>query len=132
MDHTDAVGGVQTAADLLRDLDRLFRRELLFLLDQAAQIMAFHELHGDELQAIGVAQVVDPNDILVSDLMGEYQFLLETIENGGVSRQFRSNHFERDHAIHFAIPRPVNRAHAPFAEKLENLVASPEYGADLQ
>ena len=53
-----------------------------FLLHQAAQVLTLDVLHGDELHAVGFAQVVNPDHVLVRDLGGQKQFLLEAVNDG--------------------------------------------------
>src|SRR5258708_1642089 len=132
MDHSHAVCSFQSPADLLRDLHRFFRRKLLPFVDQSAQILAFDELHGDELETIGIAHVVDTDDVFVGHLVRKHQFLLEAIEYSEIPSQFRADHFQRDDAIHFTVPRKVNRTHPSLTKKLQDFISPPEYGARPQ
>src|SRR5258708_12349446 len=132
MDHSHAVCSFQSPADLLRDLHRFFRRKLLPFVDQSAQILAFDELHGDELETIGIAHVVDTDDVFVGHLVRKHQFLLEAIEYSEIPSQFRADHFQRDDAIHFTVPRKVNRTHTSLPKKLHYSLSPPEYGARPQ
>ena len=84
VNHAHAVSGFQRAAHLLNDLHRVFRERTFLFLDERSQVLAFDELHGDELHAIGIAQVIDADYILVGDLVGQQKLLLE-------SRQDRRN-----------------------------------------
>src|ERR1035437_508915 len=112
MNDAYGMGCFQGAADLPHDFHRFRWRKYLLLDDQAVQVLALDVLHGDELDSIGIAQVVNADHVLVRDLMGQHKLLLEALKNGGISSQFRTDHFKRDHAIHFAVPRAVNRTHA--------------------
>ena len=69
MDDAHTMSSFQRTADLLDDLDCLLRRKLFSLQNESPQVFAFDELHGDELHAIGVAQVVDADHILMSNLV---------------------------------------------------------------
>src|SRR6266571_5049975 len=64
--------------------------------------------------------------------MGQHELLLEALKNGGMPSQFRADHFKRHNAIHFAIPRAVNRTHASLAKELQYFVSASEYGARTQ
>src|SRR5260370_8544718 len=132
MDRSHAVCSFQSPADLLRDLHRFFRRKLLPFVDQSAQILAFDELHGDELETIGIAHVVDTDDVFVGHRVRKQQFLLEAIEYSEIPSQFRADHFQRDDAIHFTVPRKVNRTHTSLTKKLQDFISPPEYGARPQ
>src|SRR6202165_6225309 len=108
----------QGAADLPHYFHRFLWLKYLVLGNQAAQVLALDVLHGDELDSIGIAHVVNANHVLVLDLVRENQFLLEAVKYGRISSQFRTDHFKRERAIHFAIPRAVNRTHASFTKTL--------------
>ncbi len=88
MDNAQGVRGFQRAADLLHQLDCLFRRKLLLFLDQRAQILALHKLHGDELHTIGIAQIEDSDDVSVSYLAREQKLLLEPRQDRGIGSEF--------------------------------------------
>src|SRR4029077_18987413 len=66
------------------------------------------------------------------DLVREHKLLLEAVKYGRISSQFRTDHFKRNSAIHFAIPRAVNRSHASFPKNLQDFVSPPQYGAGPQ
>ena len=61
-------GSLERMADLLHDLHSLDGREFAALDEQAAQVLAFDELHGDELHAVGFAQVVDADNVAMRHL----------------------------------------------------------------
>ena len=121
-----AVRGFERAAGLLHDLDRFLGSKFSLLLHQAAQVLTLDELHGDELHAVGLAQVVDPDDVLVGDLGGQKQFLLEAVNDGLVAGQIRADDFQRHHAIQFDVARLVDRAHPAFAQDLQDFVTLPQ------
>ncbi len=61
------MGGVQSEAYLLHDLDRFFGRKLRALVNQAAKVLALDVLHGDELHTIALAQVINADHVAVCD-----------------------------------------------------------------
>ena len=128
----DAVRRFQRAADLQHDFYRFLRRQLLLLLHQAAQVLTFDKLHGDELHAFGFAQVVDPDYVFVRDPSSQQQFLLEAVDDGLASGQLGPDDFQRHHAIQFAVARLVDRAHPTFAEDLQDFVTLAEHLAGLK
>ena len=99
VDHAHAMSRFQRAADLLNDLDGLFRRKLFSLQNKSTQVFAFDELHGDELHAIGVAQVVDADHILMSNLMRQQQLLLESRQDRGIRGQLRADELQRHRTV---------------------------------
>ena len=64
----DGVRRFESPADLLHDVDGLFGWQFSALMDEGAQVVALDELHGDELHAVGFAEVVDADDVAVRDL----------------------------------------------------------------
>ena len=132
VDDSQAVSGFQGAADLLHELDRLFRGEFFLFLDQRAQVLALHELHGDELHTISIAQIVNTDDIPVGYLAGEQKFLFESGEDRGIGRQFRPDQLQGHKPVKFPVPRLVHGPHPALAEQLQDLIAAPQHVADLQ
>jgi hypothetical protein len=132
MDHPDAVSGVEGLADLSHDLDGFFGRKFLLFAHDGPKIAAIHELHGDELDAAGVAQIIDANDVPVRDLTREQQFLLEAGEYYRIGGQFRLNQFQSYRTVKFPISGSVNRPHSTFAKELQYFVTIPKHVSWLQ
>ena len=126
------VRGFQRAAGLLHDFNRFLGSQFSLPLHQAAQVLTLDELHGDELHAVGLAQVVNADDVLVGDLGGEKQLLLEAVNDGLVAGQIGADDFQRHHAIQFDVPGFVDRAHPTFAEDLQHFVTLPQKRAGRQ
>ena len=83
-------------------------------------------LHANEVQAIGNAKIEDPDHVLMGDLPGENQLLLETEQNIGISGQISTNDLERHQTVQFAVPRFIDGPHPTLAEDLQNLIAGIE------
>ena len=132
MNHADSVRRLQGAADLLHDLDGFFRSELLLFLNERAQIVTLDKLHGDELHSVGVAEIVDANDILVSDLMGEQEFLLESRQDRCIGGEFRPDQFQSHGTVKFPVVGFVDGAHPALTQQLQDLVAATQHIADLE
>src|SRR5438067_5410246 len=60
------------------------------------------------------------------------QFLLEALQHLGIAREFRTDHFERNSAVKFAVVGTIDRAHGPFAKESNDFVAAGQNGARLQ
>src|ERR1051325_3997410 len=99
MDHVFGVRGFQSAANLQHDLRRFRVREFASFLKQYAEVPAFHEIHGDELDSVGLAQIENSNNILVRHLTRENQFLLEALQNFRIPSEFGANQLERNQAV---------------------------------
>ena len=117
---------------LLDDIDGLFSGQLLALMDEGAKVDAFDVLHGDELHAVGFAEVVDADDVAVRDLGGEDELLLEALNDGGVAGVFAADGLERNDAIQLDVARLVDGSHAALAEQREDFIALAEDVAGLE
>ena len=93
MDHSFGMRHFQRAANLLGHMNRIFRSELPFPFQNGAQVLAIHVLHRDELDSVGFAQVENAHDVAVGHIARQDEFLLEALQNGRISRQFRTDDF---------------------------------------
>src|SRR5664280_461937 len=116
MDDALAMGGLQAGADLQHDADRFVRWHSALARKNRAQVLTFDELHGDELHAVSFVQIVNANDVLMSDLAGKHQLLLEASEDGGISGEVRANYLEAGDPLDFYVAGFVDGAHAAHAE----------------
>src|ERR1035438_1962551 len=132
VNHAFGMGGVESAADLLNHRDRILGRELSFAAQDGAQILAVEVLHADEADALSLAQVENADHVLMRDVAGENELLLEARKNRGIRRQFRTDDLERDQAVELAVPSLVDGAHAALPENAKDLVAFTEKHARLQ
>ena len=132
MDHAFGMGAIEGTADLLHHADSFLGRELSRAAQERAQVLAVDVFHTDEADAIGLAQVVDADHVLVRNVARENQLLLEALQNRGIGRQFGTDHLKRDQAVEFAVARLVDRAHAALPQHTQNLVTSTEKHARLQ
>src|SRR5262249_12055657 len=114
----------QRVTDLPDDGNGFFRRELSFVVQQLAQVAAFDELHGDVLCAFRFRNVVNADDIAVSNLPCGEEFLLESSQNYRMIGHFRPNHFQSDQVLDLTVARFVDGAHAAFAEEPQDFVAA--------
>ncbi len=79
VDHALVVGRFEGGAQLASEFKGAVKGQSSFLVDQAGEIAAFDEGHGDELDAADVAEIVDTQDILLRDLAGEQELLFEAL-----------------------------------------------------
>ena len=136
MHDTRLVGREHARGDLPGDRHHAGHGQPARLLQDARQILAFEIRHRDVLDAVDLAQVVNADDVLVGDLPGEQQFLLEpaldVARGGRISGHFRPDHFQRHHHAELAVPGLVDRAHAADAKQLHDDVARTELLADAE
>jgi hypothetical protein len=95
-------------------------------MDDGAQVGALDVLHGDELHAIGFAQVVDADDVAVRDLRGEDELLLEAVDDGRVAGVLAADGLESDYTVKLDVTGLVDGSHAAFAKECEDFVALAE------
>ena len=81
---------------------------------------------------MGIAEIVNPDDVAVGHFMGKDELLLETSQNLRIRRHLRANDLQGNFAIQFAVHRLVYRSHSSFTEEFENLVSVGNDGSDLQ
>src|SRR6202171_4716164 len=122
MDHTGCVGRFQCAANLRDDLYRLVRRKFSSFTKHGAKIAAFHELHGDELEALGLSQIEDANDVAMRNFASEDQLLFEAAEDFRIAGEVRADQLQSNEASEFCVARLINGAHSALPEQFENLV----------
>src|SRR5579872_670617 len=132
MDDAHCMRSLKRTADLEHDFDRVAWREGLALSNTRAQISAFDVLHGDELHAIGFAQVVNADYVPVRHLMREDQLLLEAVDDRRIGGEIGTNDFQGDGAIDLPVEGLVNRTHASFAEQRRYLIAIGEHCSRAQ
>jgi len=65
MQHATLVRRGNARARLPRDLDGFVRRHAAESSERRGQILAVHVFHREEPAAVGVAEVVEPADVLV-------------------------------------------------------------------
>src|SRR5437867_8472567 len=118
--HAFSMGGIQRVADLPDNPDNLRSRHFAALDNGAFQIAAINVFHGDELHAVGLANIENPNDISVRHLPRKDQLLLETLENRRSIHQLGLNDLDRDKTVQFAVFRLVDGAHRALAQDFQN------------
>ncbi len=102
-----------------------FRRRI------GAKLLALDEGHGDELDAVDLAEFVDADHVLVGDLARQQELLLETALEHRRRRRVRGhlwpNHLERDDDAELGVPRLIHSAHAADAEQADDVIARAEW-----
>ena len=85
--HAAFVRGGDAGAQLARELDRLVLRDPADASQQRGEVLAVDVLHREEAAAVGFAEVVEADDVLVRDLAGDAQLVVELRELVGVGRR---------------------------------------------
>ena len=97
--------------------------------DELLQVLARHELHGDEGRALGLAQVEHPADVAVADLPGELELVREALDGLLVQGDLGPQELEGDLLLDIRVEDLIDPAHAAVAQLLDDLVAAGEGGA---
>src|SRR5215472_14650275 len=88
----------------------------------AVERLAFNQLHGDEILAVGLADFVDDADVRVIERRGGARFELEALQRLLMLRQVFGEELQRDAATELNVLSNPHRSHAAGAEALEHLI----------
>ena len=121
------MGGSQRLAELAYDRNRTLDWESPAALEDLMKVLPFNEGHGDEFQAVGFAEVVDAQDVLLRNLAGKQELLFETLLGGSVRRKFRPENLQSNDSPQLFVIGLVHLAHASLAEEFFHAIASPEF-----
>ena len=124
------VRGGQSRGDVLREDQRLRRRQLAAIAQQVGEVLPLDVRHRDVLDAVDLPEVVDPHDVLVRDLPGQQQLALEAPldlpRDLRIPVDFGADDLQRDGDAELGVPGLVNDAHAAGPELSQNAIARPE------
>src|ERR1044071_328029 len=95
VDHADGVGGVERPEHLDRDLRRERRIERAAAREEAGQVLAAQQFHGDVRLAVGQpAEVEDLDDAGVADRARRARLLEEAVADDAVLGELRQQHLD--------------------------------------
>src|ERR1700721_154344 len=132
MDDALGMGAIEGATDLLHHRNGIFRREFPLPPQYGSKVFPVDELHADEANALGLAEVEDADDVLMRDVAGENQLLLKALQDCRIGSQFRADDLKRNKPVKLAITGLIDRPHAPLAEDPHNFIAIAEEHTGLQ
>src|SRR5579863_7605318 len=112
MDDSDSMSCCKPTGHLLHDVDRLRNFQLASLLQDLMEILALKVLHRDELYALGLAEVINPDYVAMSYTRREQELLFETGEDFRIRSHLGTDHFQSHDSIHFAVGCFVHSSHA--------------------
>src|SRR5207247_9580472 len=90
------VRGLQAFADLPEDVHRPRQGQPAFAAHHRREVLAVDVLHGQELHAAGLAEVVDAEAVLVRDVAGELNLAFESLQDGRLTGRVEADEFESD------------------------------------
>ena len=126
VDDADPVGLVQALGDLAADGDGLGLGQVARAADEALEVLAADELHGDEGRESLLADVEHAADVAVGDLAGELDLVPETLDRLRVRCDLGLEELEGDLFLDPGVVDLVDAAHPALAQLLDDLVAAGE------
>ena len=124
-----AVGEAQCIRHFPRDLQRVLQRKLLLSLQAAPQRFALHERHHVVEEPVGLARVVERQDVGVCQA-GRDLDLAEKPLGAERRRDLTAEHLDRDGAAVFPVPSEIDGRHASAAQLALEVVAVGERRAE--
>ena len=93
------------------------------VLQELAQGDAVHELHEEEVEPVGPAEIVNGHDARVVQFGQRFGFAGKALGKGGVLADVGREDFKGDNAVEFFLAGFVDGTHAAAADKLDNFQA---------
>ena len=109
--------------------DGLLDGQRAALLDEAVERPALDVLHDDEVELVGLADVVDADDVGMVQGGGGAALAVEPLQGADVLDLVRREDLQRDLPLQTRMLREVDRAHAALAERAEQAVRPQEEAA---
>ena len=122
--HAALVRRGKPGANLARDVDRLVLLDAPDSSDQRGEILAVDVLHCQEAAAVGLAEVVEPADILVRHLSGDAQLVVKLGQRRRTVRGALGEEFQRDGMIEREIFGAVHLTHPAATEQRDEPIAA--------
>jgi len=130
MDDANLVRGSQPRRDLLGYGDRARNRNVAFVLEHVGEVLPFNEGHREVLDAIELAEIVNPHDVLVGNLPGEHELPLEAsfdlTRRSGIEEDLGPDHLQGNGNPELVIPRLIHDAHASGAKRADDVIPRSE------
>ena len=127
MDDALAVRVVDGGSDLAGQADHVLRLEAVPALDARGHRLTVHELHGQERDAVLVADVEEGDDVGVGEGARDPGLVLEALDEGLVlrtlARDVEPDRLDGEGALDEGVEGLVHGAHRPEADAFEDLVA---------
>ena len=114
------VGVLQGLADLRHDRKRLGRRELARV-HELTQGDALDELHEQEQLPVGLAELVDADDVAMRQLGERARLAQEACLELGILAELPRQDLERHDAVQALLARAIDDAHTALPDELEDL-----------
>jgi hypothetical protein len=116
-----AMREVEAGADLLEVGELVAEGEWLPAADDVGQRMAVHVFHRHERLVLMLADVVDGDDVVVTEVGSGPRLAEETLQQLFIEERI-AQHLDRQQAVEIGVAREVDRAHAAMADAADDLV----------
>ena len=126
VDEPLRVRGVERVGDLRGDRDRARRLERALATQQRLQVGPVDVAHRDEEAAVGLARLVDRDDVRVVEARGEPRLAEHPLAEPFVVGEALAQQLQGDRALEPHVERAVHLAHAAAPGKSADLVAGDE------
>src|ERR1700689_5216065 len=123
MNNSSGVRGLERGGDLHHDGNGFAGGELPFFVDQTLEVASLDILHGDELDALGLTEIENADDVTMGHFAREDEFLFEAAQDFGMAGEFGTDQFERHQAFEFRVARLVDGTHPTLTQELQNFEA---------
>jgi hypothetical protein len=101
------------------------------MLNQVRQAAAGEQLHDDHKAPVDLAQLVHRHDVGMLQPGHQARFALEALDEIGVDRQLRVEHFDRHLALQRQVGSAVDRAEPALAQNFMQLILPQSHGYHL-
>ena len=119
----------QTFGDLSAQSDGLGLGQVTGPADEALEVFAGDELHGDVDRNPFLAEIVHPADVAVGDLPGQLDLVAEALDDVRVRGDLGFQQLEGDDLADLGVIGLVDGPHAALPDLLDDLEAAGERGA---
>ena len=119
VDDAFVVSELQGVANLRHDRQRLLRRHPAGL-NRLPQVHAVDIFHDEEIQPLGLAEIVDGDDVRMAQPGQRAGFAREPLGKRRIVAGFHRQNLDRHQPIEPRLPGFVDRPHAPLAQQFED------------
>lgn len=124
VDDFDAVGGIESFADLDGEVVGFEEREGSAMFKDTIKGLAVDQFHREIIASVFFAKIEDPSDVAVCNFSGESNFALKTSEDLGILDLPGEQEFEGDDIVEFEVACAVDFARSAFTDQGDQFVAA--------
>jgi hypothetical protein len=123
MEQAAVMGGGQASADLVRGFESLVAGKAADAAQQGRKVLAIDVLHGEEVLAIDLADVVDAANVGMRNLTGVADFRMESSESGGIFLERGRKKLQRYNIAELEIFCAIDFTHAAATQQSDDPVS---------